>query len=113
MKKASSIHLIRMHLSSSHPFDRPTFSTDGRLRFIYEDANGKTSTREVSDFLDDGVYIEGLCHSRQALRIFRRNRVVEPLEGEGLLGPEIAPEDFVEETFANRFGMGILFTGFS
>lgn len=87
-------------------------SGDGRLRFMYEDANGNTTVREVSGFEDDGVYIEGYCHSRQALRTFRRDRVVEFLEGEELLGPMIDPEAFVEEPFADRPGMEILFTGF-
>lgn len=98
---------------SPHSSGSPATSTDGRLRFIYEDANGKTSTREVSDFSDDGIYIEGFCHSRQALRTFRRDRVVEFLEGEERLGPMIDPEDFVEKPFADRPGMEILFTGFS
>lgn len=88
-------------------------STDGHLRFIYEDANGNTSTREVSDFSDDGVYIEGFCHSRRAVRTFRRDRVLEYLEGEELLVPMIDPSDFVDEPFADRPGMEILFTGFS
>lgn len=88
-------------------------SADGRLRFIYEDANGNTSAREVSDFSDDGVYIEGFCHSRRALRTFRRDRVVEYLEGEELLVPMIDPDDVVDEPFADRPGMEILFTGFS
>ncbi|WP_157955156.1 hypothetical protein [Halomonas denitrificans] len=88
-------------------------SVDGRLRFIYEDANGNTSAREVSDFSDDGVYIEGFCHSRRAVRTFRRDRVVEYLEGEELLVPMIDPDDIVDEPFADRPGMEILFTGFS
>lgn len=88
-------------------------SSDGRLRFVYEDANGNTSTREVSDFSDDGVYIEGFCHSRRAVRTFRRDRVLEYLEGEELLVPLIDPSDFVDEPFADRPGMEILFTGFS
>ncbi len=88
-------------------------SSDGWLRFVYEDANGNTSTREVSDFSDDGVYIEGFCHSRRAVRTFRRDRVVEYLEGEELLVPMIDASEFVDEPFADRPGMEILFTGFS
>ncbi|MFG6136652.1 WYL domain-containing protein [Halomonas sp. B23F22_10] len=88
-------------------------SSDGRLRFVYEDANGNTSTREVTDFSDDGVYIEGFCHSRRAVRTFRRDRVVEYLEGEELLVPMIDASEFVDESFADRPGMEILFTGFS
>lgn len=88
-------------------------SSNGRLRFIYEDANGNTSTREVSQFTHDGVYIEGYCHSRKAQRTFRRDRVVEYLEGEELLMPMIDASDFVDEPFADCPVMEILFTGFS
>ncbi|MCT8467811.1 hypothetical protein KZO85_04405 [Chromohalobacter canadensis] len=88
-------------------------SVDGRLRFIYEDSNGNTLARKVSDFSDDGVYIEGYCHSRKAVRTFRRDLVVAYLEDEELLVPMIEVYDFVDEPFADRPGMEILFTGFS
>ncbi|SHE99888.1 twin BRCT domain-containing protein [Modicisalibacter ilicicola DSM 19980] len=79
-----------------------------RLCFVYEDAQGNVTTREISRFADDGVYLKGFCHHAGEMRTFRRNRIVRFLEGEHLLEP-------IVQQLAGRDGapMEILFTGFS
>jgi hypothetical protein len=63
----------------------------GNLRFLYEDAKGDLSTREVSSWNASARYIKGYCLTRGALRTFRRDRIVSFLEGEHLLDRSAAP----------------------
>lgn len=86
-------------------------SSGGHLRFVYEDSQGNVTAREVSSWNDDGIYIEGYCHKAREIRTFRRDRVVEFLEGEELLGPAL--EEFDPEPVFTGPAMEILFTGFS
>jgi len=79
------------------------------LRFVYEDAKGNVSTRELTDWHDDGAYIEGYCHTANDVRTFRRDRIVSFLEGEHLLRP-IAPK--LDQGGKAGGAMEILFTGF-
>lgn len=69
---------------SSYLVPRPV-ATTGNLRFIYEDSQGNISTREVSNWREKGIYLEGYCHQAHDVRTFRRDRIVEFLEGEDLL----------------------------
>jgi len=95
--------------ASSYLSPRPTATTNN-LRFVYEDSQGNITTREVSNWRDNGVYLEGFCHKAGDIRTFRRDRVVEFLEGELLLssrGP--LPAQKKQDVDA----MEILFTGFS
>ena len=80
-----------------------------RLRFVYEDAKGNVSTRELTDWHDDGAYIEGYCHTAEDVRTFRRDRIVSVLEGEHLLRP-LAPK--LDQGGKGGGAMEILFTGF-
>lgn len=45
--------------------------------FIYSDAHGNISAREVSNISESDEYIQALCHSSQALRTFRKDRILE------------------------------------
>jgi hypothetical protein len=103
-------------LPSSTPGPEPSQATEpvparqgNRLRFLYEDAKGIASTREVTNWKDDGVYIEGYCHTAGDVRTFRRDRITHFLEGEHLLRP-MAPK--LEECGKGGGAMEILFTGF-
>lgn len=95
--------------ASSYLAPRST-ATTGNLHFIYEDSQGSITTREVSNWREEGVYLEGFCHKAGDVRTFRRDRIVEFLEGEFLLssrGPISAQKK------QNVDAMEILFTGFS
>lgn len=80
-----------------------------RLRFVYQDAKGNISTREVTNWTDDGAYLEGYCHQAKDVRTFRRNRIVDVLQGEHLLAP-MAPR--LDAGGKGGGAMEILFTGF-
>lgn len=86
-------------------------SSDGYLRFVYEDSQGNVSTREVSSWDEDGIYIEGYCHRAGDVRTFRRDRIVEFIKGEDLVGPML--EEIDPEPIFTGPAMEILFTGFS
>lgn len=83
------------------------------LWFVYEDAEGNVTTREVKSWRDDGRYIEGFCLVANDIRTFRKDRILSFISGEEYLnrrkdaprhiGIDL-PEDEPEE---------ILFTGFS
>lgn len=45
--------------------------------FIYRDVHGNISAREVSNISESDEYIQALCHSAQALRTFRKDRILE------------------------------------
>jgi hypothetical protein len=63
----------------------PTPLATGRLRFIYRDAEGKESTRELTNFTLKGSKFRGFCLDRNAIRTFQLDRVVTFLEGEDQL----------------------------
>jgi|GEM_PF-3150776 len=85
-----------------------------RLIFTYRDTRGNVTTREVSDWMEDGVYIEGFCHEVEDIRTFRRDRIVEFLLGEELLGPAKPTEERTAKApKSSERAMEILFTGFS
>lgn len=90
-RKAQEAQSDRSSTPSSSPSARSTSrpahsaSKPGNLVFVYEDYQGNLSTREVSNWNASARYIKGYCLSREALRTFRRDRVVEFLDGEHLL----------------------------
>lgn len=85
-------------------------SGSGNLRFLYEDAKGDLTTREVSSWNASPRYIKGYCLTRGELRTFRRDRVVSFLEGEHLLEGKSAAFD--SATGRQDRPLEILFTGF-
>lgn len=89
-------------------------STPDVLRFVYEDADGRTSTRTVKNWEEDAVYIEGFCLDKLAVRTFRKDRVVTYLNDTDLLlsNPEPAFKE-LEATSEPIAVRQILFTGFS
>jgi hypothetical protein len=85
-----------------------------QLRFVYEDATGNVTTREVSDWVDDGEYLEGYCHLAGDFRTFRRDRIIEFVEGEHLLGSIIETDERpVRYVRDNDDSLEIAFTGFA
>ncbi|WP_227369852.1 BRCT domain-containing protein [Halomonas sp. M20] len=96
---------------SATPRNSAQFIPAARLCFIYEDAEGNITKREVSHFQEDGAYIKGFCQRANDVRTFRRDRIVDFLEGEELLGGVLDKVD--APAFSNGSAMEILFTGFS
>jgi hypothetical protein len=92
-----SVDQLRDHLLTHYPDDlydaddelddmeAPLPREPGRLRFVYRDASGKESTRELINFKLTSGTIRGICLERNAIRTFKLNRVVTFLEGEELL----------------------------
>ena len=50
---------------------------DGILSFIYRDAQGNITFREVFDISESDRYIQGICLTARALRTFRKDRILE------------------------------------
>lgn len=50
-----------------------------RLSFIYQDARGRITARVISDISEAGEYIQGHCHTKDDLRTFRKDRILEVL----------------------------------
>ncbi|MYL22521.1 hypothetical protein GLV89_01720 [Halomonas alkaliantarctica] len=83
---------------------------EGRLRFVYEDAKGNMSNREVTDFHVSARYIKGYCLTRGEQRTFRRDRILSFLEGEELLEAASTPTTSIGS--APERPLEILFVGF-
>jgi len=47
--------------------------------FIYQDARGSITAREISDISETELYIQGFCQVANTLRTFRKDRVIEVL----------------------------------
>lgn len=86
-------------------------ASGNRLRFVYEDVQGNMTQRELSSWHDDGIYLEGHCLTAGAHRTFRRDRIIEFLEGAHLLDPADSRIDDTT-TQGNAPALEILFTGF-
>jgi hypothetical protein len=50
------------------------------LSFVYEDADGNVTTRNLSYWEEDEVYIEGFCLDRKETRTFKKERVLSYLD---------------------------------
>lgn len=99
-----------------------TSQPDDLLHFVYEDARGDISVRQMTDWHFDGEYIRGFCHRAGDTRTFRFDRVVEFIAGEELLEDsvgskiELDMEQLVNTYTSKRAASAqpeILFTGFS
>ncbi|WP_412475752.1 BRCT domain-containing protein [Halobacteriovorax sp. YZS-1-2] len=80
------------------------------ISFIYEDASGNKTTREISAYNIDDEYIRGFCHLRGEVRTFRKDRIVSfinkpSIEKLSTKTPIKKPRSTTETE--------ILFTGFS
>ncbi|MCL7930451.1 hypothetical protein [Halomonas llamarensis] len=92
------------------PILKRSATEPGNLLFVYENAEGEQSTRELRSWSDSGRYIKGYCLTSGAIRTFRRDRVLEFLDGEALLGAVSAPA--ATKASAPERPLEILFTGF-
>lgn len=52
-----------------------------QLRFVYEDGSGMLTERRVSDWVEHGDRLTGFCEHSQAERTFRKDRILEWLDG--------------------------------
>lgn len=50
------------------------------LSFVYEDADGNVSTRNIVNWQEDDVYFEGFCLDRNEVRTFKKERVLSYLD---------------------------------
>lgn len=89
-------------------------SSTGNLRFVYRDADGNESTRELTNFKMSAGKVRGICLDRNAIRTFRLERIVEFLEGEEqLYATKATPRSRPEMPDAVRSGNPeITFSGF-
>ena len=56
--------------------------TDVVVAFIYQDARGNISARVVSDVSETEEYLQGICHTANDLRTFRKDRILEKLQSD-------------------------------
>ncbi|MGI4993368.1 BRCT domain-containing protein [Halobacteriovorax sp. GFR7] len=82
------------------------------ISFIYEDASGNKTTREITAYNIDDEYIKGFCHLRGEIRTFRKDRIVsfinkQSVEKLSTKTPTKKPRSTTETKTE------ILFTGFS
>ncbi len=102
---------------ASHPATKPkpkpkrTTASEKTVVFMYEDAEGNLSTREVRPIIDDGVYLKGFCYAAGEQRTFRRDRILTVISGEHLLR-SATPMNPQPRRQAPK-AIEILFTGFS
>ncbi|NWO55012.1 BRCT domain-containing protein [Chromohalobacter israelensis] len=86
------------------------------VRFVYEDAKGNVSMREVAQWVDDGWQLKGICSSDSRFKTFRRDRIVEVLTDPGLLVAIQRPAHLAPQqdpsTITSSPSLEILFTGF-
>jgi|24BtaG_2_1085350.scaffolds.fasta_scaffold03185_4 NAD-dependent DNA ligase len=87
------------------------------LAFDYEDAKGNVSTREVSQWSDDGWLLTGICSSDNRRKTFRRDRIQVVHEGGESLKPISMPQHLVDRAITaskkRSDSLEILFTGFA
>lgn len=93
------------------PTSKGSVTEPGNLLFVYENAEGEKSTRELRSWNVSGRYIKGFCLSSGATRTFRRDRVLEFLDGEALL--ESAPAASIPGAPTPDRPLEVLFTGFT
>lgn len=53
--------------------------SNSSITFIYQDARGNITAREITDISETEVYLQGYCHLANDLRTFRKDRVLETL----------------------------------
>ncbi|MDF3832047.1 hypothetical protein P3W85_03630 [Cupriavidus basilensis] len=56
-----------------------------KISFVYRNQKDETKTYELLDWVEQGDYIRGICTRANAMRTFRKERVVAYLEGGSLL----------------------------
>lgn len=49
--------------------------------FIYQNAKGNITARVISDTSETETYLQGFCHQACGLRTFRKDRILEMLNG--------------------------------
>lgn len=86
----------------------------GNVRFIYRDAEGNKSTRELINFKLNNGKVRGFCLDSEAIRTFRLDRIVSFIEGESqLYGTEAIAAKRAESPDNVRSGdPEITFSGF-
>ncbi|MDC8802541.1 hypothetical protein PRZ61_03640 [Halomonas pacifica] len=87
------------------------------IRFDYQDARGNTTTRELSQWTDDGWLLKGVCSQDRGPRTFRRDRILAVHEGSSLLKPiempaHVAASAALPVAKSRDNTLEILFTGF-
>lgn len=53
--------------------------SDLSTRFIYQDARGNITARDITDISETEYYLQGYCHIANDLRTFRKDRILELL----------------------------------
>ncbi|MBY5924268.1 MULTISPECIES: hypothetical protein [unclassified Halomonas] len=68
------------------------------IRFDYQDARGNSTTREVTQWTDDGWLLKGVYSQDRGPRNFRRDRFLAVDEGAFLLKPFEMPANVTAST---------------
>lgn len=56
--------------------------SDSSTAFIYQDARGNITAREITDISETEMYLQGYCHLVNDLRTFRKDRILELLSSD-------------------------------
>lgn len=85
------------------------------MRFVYRRSDGETTLRRLQPWTEVGHYIEGFDHSAGKFCTFRKDRVVEYVDGaEALLAdPHSPPPPRVDLRRPRDTRPQVLFTGFA
>ena len=63
--------------------------SDLSVLFIYQDARGNITAREITEISETEAYLQGYCHLANDLRTFRKDRVLEVLSSSDDIGSKV------------------------
>ena len=87
--------------------------------FIYMDARGNITAREVIDISETEDHIQCFCLTAEALRTFRKDRILEYLENQEQISERLAyhiankPEPATKRNTNTTGSLEVCFTGFN
>lgn len=85
------------------------------MLFVYRDRAGDETLRKLTSFKDDGVYLRGYCEYSGGVRTFRKDRIVEVLDGDeaaAITGAAMPDNAGRRDTVDEDYRWEICFTGF-
>lgn len=78
------------------------------LKFTYEDQSGNITFRTVDLYGVTDTYMEGLCHSRKAIRTFRFDRVMGSITSLETGEIFVAPADVFRAYWRDSRNVGVM-----
>lgn len=90
------------------------FPDDSELLFIYQDAKGNISKRDIFVISQSNDYLQGVCRESNGIRTFRKDRVLEHITDISIIEERL--DYFIKEnptpSTSNTTSYDICFTGF-